>query len=237
MPTAHIESSREDIANIVLMPGDPLRAKYIAEKFLTDVKIVNQVRNMVAYTGFYKGKRVTVFPSGMGIPSIGIYAFELYKFYDVDKIIRIGTCGSNKEDIKILDIILADRAYSTSSFAKLLAGYDFHDVEAGKELTNLIYNKAVDMNRSVHKGRVLTSEVFDVYVDHNEFMKNFPSDLEYYGSEMEAFALFTLAKFLDKEAACLLTVVDSCFDKRALTSEERQKSLNDMIGLALESII
>ena len=108
--TAHIESAKNDIAKNVLMPGDPLRAKYIADKFLDDVKLVNSVRNMYGYTGYYKGKPITVFASGMGCPSAGIYAYELYKFYDVENIIRIGTCGSNHKDIKLLDIVLSDSA-------------------------------------------------------------------------------------------------------------------------------
>ena len=109
MATAHIESNKEDVAKTVLMPGDPLRAKYIAEKFLKDAKLINKVRNMFGYTGTYKGKKVTVFASGMGIPSIGIYSYELYKFYDVEKIIRIGTCGSFNKDIKLLDVILSSK--------------------------------------------------------------------------------------------------------------------------------
>ena len=118
--TPHIESKKEEIAPIVLMPGDPLRAKYIAENFLENVTLVNHVRNMFAYTGTYKGKKVTVFPSGMGIPSMGIYSYELFKFYDVKKIIRIGTCGSFHEDIKCLDVVLAEKAYSKTYFDKLL---------------------------------------------------------------------------------------------------------------------
>ena len=111
MATAHIESKLEDIAPVVLMPGDPLRAKYIAENFLEDAKLINKVRNMFGYTGTYKGKKVTVFASGMGIPSIGIYSYELYKFYNVEKIIRIGTCGSFNKDIKLLDVVLSSGEY------------------------------------------------------------------------------------------------------------------------------
>ena len=122
MATPHIESEKGDIAKVVLMPGDPLRAKYIADNFLTDVRVVNNVRNMTAYTGKYKGKEITVFPHGMGMPSCGIYFYELYKFYGVEKIIRIGTCGSNNRDVKILDVLLADSAYTLSTLPLLFDG-------------------------------------------------------------------------------------------------------------------
>lgn len=235
--TAHIESNKEDVSDLVLMPGDPLRAKYIADNYLENVKVINTIRNMLAYTGYYKNKKITVFPSGMGIPSMGIYAYELYKFYDVNKIIRIGTCGGLKEDLKVFDVILADSAYSTSSFAKLFNNSDDKDIKSSPLLTNKIKEVAINHNIPIHCGRIMTSEVFDVYVDYDLFIKNYPSEKEYLASEMEAFALFHLANSLNKEAACLLTVVDTKFDKRVVTPEERQKSLDQMITLALESII
>ena len=138
MATAHIESRKEDIGEIVLLPGDPLRAKYIAENFLEDYKLVNSVRNMYAYTGYYKGKMVTVFSSGMGIPSVGIYAYELFKFYDVKKIIRIGTCGTIHKDVKLLDVVLADSAYSVSTFPLLFDGDTDKEYPASSLLNNLI---------------------------------------------------------------------------------------------------
>ena len=140
MATAHIESRKEDIGEIVLLPGDPLRAKYIAENFLEDYKLVNSVRNMYAYTGYYKGKMVTVFSSGMGIPSVGIYAYELFKFYDVKKIIRIGTCGTIHKDVKLLDVVLADSAYSVSTFPLLFDGDTDKEHPASSLLNNLISN-------------------------------------------------------------------------------------------------
>ena len=138
MATAHIESNLEDIAPIVLMPGDPLRAKYIAENFLEDAKLINKVRNMFGYTGTYKGKKVTVFASGMGIPSIGIYSYELYKFYNVQKIIRIGTCGSFNKDIKLLDVVLSSGAYCKSYFDVLLDGVDIDFIQSSDELNRKI---------------------------------------------------------------------------------------------------
>ena len=215
MPTAHIESKLEDIAPIVLMPGDPLRAKYIAEHFLEDAKLINKVRNMFGYTGTYKGKRVTVFASGMGVPSIGIYSYELYNFYNVEKIIRIGTCGSFDKDIKLLDVILSTGAYCKSHFDELLDGVniDFRKLKKGK-----VEFKLWDLG------------------GQQRFRDSFP-DMKFLGAEMEAFGLFYIARKLNKEAACLMTVVDSLFDKRSLSSEDREKSLDDMITLALESII
>lgn len=235
MATPHIESKKEDIAEVVLMPGDPLRAKYIAEKFLTDYQLINTVRNMFGYTGYYKGKRVTVFASGMGIPSIGIYSYELFKFYDVKKIIRIGTSGSFHKDVKILDVVLSQGAYCKSYFDQLLDNHDIDYIEASEELNQQLLDTAKEKNCSIQVGKTITSDVFDLYSDDEEkFRGNFPDD-NFLAVEMEAFGLFYVAKKLNRQAACLMTVVDSLYDKRSLTSEEREKSLDKMILLALDA--
>ena len=237
MATPHIESELDDIAPIVLMPGDPLRAEYIAKNFLKDYKLVNKVRNMFGYTGFYKGVKVTVFASGMGIPSIGIYSYELYKFYNVKKIIRIGTCGSFNSNIKLLDVILSTGAYSKTYFDQLLDGGDVDFIESSNSLNNVINDTALKYNTNLKIGKTITSDVFDLYCDDKtKFSTNFP-DMNFLAVEMEAFGLFYVAKKLGREATCLMTVVESLFDKRSLSSIEREKSLNDMITLALESII
>ena len=237
MATPHIGCEKSDIAETVLMPGDPLRAKYIAENFLEDAKLVNEVRNMFGYTGTYKGKKVTVFASGMGIPSIGIYSYELYKFYDVKNIIRIGTCGSFNKDIKLLDVILSSGAYCKSYFDQLLDGVDVDFIQSSSELNRKIMNAAKVKGLDLKYGKTITSDVFDLYCDNEEkFRGNYPN-MEFLSVEMEAFGLFYIAKKLGKEASCLMTVVDSLFDKRSLTSEDREKSLNDMITMALDSII
>ena len=237
MATPHIESKKGDIAKVVLMPGDPLRAKYIAENFLEDAKLINTVRNMFGYTGKYKGRRVTVFASGMGIPSIGIYSYELYKFYDVEKIIRIGSCGSFNEDIKLLDVVLSSGAYCKSYFDELLDGVDIDFIQSSAELNRQIMNTAKKRELNLKCGKTITSDVFDLYCDdENKFRNNFP-DMNFLAVEMEAFGLFYIANKLGREATALMTVVDSLYDKRSLTSEEREKSLNDMIEMALESII
>ena len=236
MATPHIGCEKQDIAPVVLMPGDPLRAKYIAEKFLTDVELINDVRNINGYTGYYKNKRITVFASGMGIPSACIYAYELYNFYNVEKIIRIGTCGTMHKDVDLMDVVLATSAYSLSTFPLLYDGDTDKEYASSEELNQEIIDEAVKKGIDIKKGKIITSDVFDPYVDSKKFMKHFPKD-DYVAIEMEAFGLFYLAKKLVKKAACLLTVVDSKYDDRSLTSEQREKSLDDMIVLALDSMV
>lgn len=235
--TPHNEAKKEDIADIVLMPGDPLRAKYIAENYLDDYKLINSVRNMFGYTGFYKGKRITVFASGMGMPSMGIYAYELYKFYDVKSIIRLGSCGAYSPDLNIFDTILVNTSYTEGNFAYGLEGADCHKAIADAELNLALENKSKELGIPLISGDVLCSEVFDYYVkDLNALINRFPKDINIIGAEMESFALFYTAKYLNKKAACLLTVVDSHYKKQEISSEGREKSLNTMIKLALEAI-
>ena len=236
--TLHIESKENEIEKNVLMPGDPLRAKYIAEKYLTDVKIINNIRNMTAYTGKYKGFPVTIFPSGMGMASIGIYSYELFKFYGVDNIIRIGTSGANNPNVKILDVILATESYSLSNYLNLFDGYDKNIIESSNELNNKIEKTSNKLNINLKKGIIITSDVFNPYVDSKEkYESNYENFNNTLASEMEAFALFYMAKKFGKNATCLLTITDSSYDNRKITSSEREKSLDDMIMLALESIV
>ena len=234
--TPHIESKKEDIAKIVLMPGDPLRAKYIAENFLENARLVNSVRNILAYTGTYKGKEITVFSSGMGMPSMGIYCYELYKFYDVDTIIRIGSCGGYTKELNLLDTILVDKTYTPGNFALALNNQHVHIAEANREVNGVIEQTAKEQNIAYQKGNTICSECFDYYVaDLETFMNSFPQDLHIIGAEMEAFALFYTASYLNKRAACLLSVVDNHYKQEQISSEAREKSLNTMISLALES--
>ncbi len=236
--TPHNEAKKEDIADIVLMPGDPLRAKYIAENFLENSKLVNTVRNMYGYTGFYKGRKITVFASGMGMPSMGIYAYELYKFYDVKSIIRLGSCGAYSESLNIFDTILVENSYTEGNFAYALEGKECHLVEGDSLLTNNLELTAKEKNINLIKGNVLCSEVFDYYVKNlDELISRFPKELNIIGAEMESFALFYTAKYLNKKAACLLTVVDSHYKKQEISAEERETSLNTMIEIALETAI
>ena len=235
--TPHNEANINDVAKTVLMPGDPLRAKYIADNYLKEVKVINKVRNMFAYTGYYNDKKVTVFPSGMGMPSMGIYAYELLKFYDVDNIIRIGTCGGYREDLQVLDIILVDNSFTLGNFAYSISGKEEHICQANKELNSNIINIANKKNINLTIGNVICNEFFDNYLDLNEFTSKFPKDLDIIASEMESFALFYLTKLFNKKSSCLLTVVDSHFHKNEyVSSSDREVSLNKMIELALDAI-
>ena len=233
----HCNAKKEDIEKTVLMPGDPLRAKYIAENFLENPRLVNTVRNMLAYTGTYKGKPVTVFSSGMGMPSMGIYSYELFKFYGVEKIIRIGSCGAYSEDLNLFDTILVDKSYTETNFAYSWSEKEEHIAEADLELNNKLEETAKKLNIPLIKGNSLCNEVFDGYLDDIDgFIARFPKDLNIIACEMEAFALFYMAKYFNKKAACLLTVVDSHYKNQESTSEERERSLNNMIKIALESV-
>ena len=236
MPTPHNEANLGEIAKTVIMPGDPLRAKYIAENFLDNAKLVNNVRGMYAYTGTYKGKELTVMASGMGMPSMGIYCYELYKFYDVDNIIRIGSCGAYSSDLNLFDIILTEKVFTESNFALTLNNENCHIVEANKELNSKIFNTSKEINISIVTGNTVCTDCFDFYMtDLNQFFSRFPQDFNPIGAEMEAFALFYTAKLLNKKASCLMSVVDSKYIKTVATSTERQNGLNNMIKLALES--
>lgn len=234
----HCNAKKEDIAKTVLMPGDPLRAKYIAENFLKNARLVNTVRNMLAYTGTYKGKEITVFSHGMGMASMGIYCYELYKFYDVENIIRIGSCGAYSEDLNIFDTILVDKSYTEGNFAYEWNEKDCHLIESSEFLNEIIESTAKEINIPYIKGNTLCSDCFDGYLESiPNLIKRFPKDLNIIGAEMEAFALFYMAHYLGRQASCLLTVVDSHYKKQEISSEEREKSLNNMITLALESAI
>ena len=234
----HCNAKKEDIAKSVLIPGDPLRAKYIAENFLENARLVNTVRNMLAYTGTYKGKEITVFSSGMGMPSMGIYCYELFQFYDVENMIRIGSCGSYSRNLKLFDTILVDKSYTESNFAYEWKEEDCHLMNSNAFLNDLIEQTSKEIAMPYVKGNTLCNDCFDGYLpDIPAFISRFPKELNIIAREMEAFALFYIAHQLGKKASCLLTVVDSYYTKQESTSEEREKSLNNMIILALESAI
>ena len=236
--STHIGASREDISNIVLMPGDPMRAKMIAEKYLTNAKVVNTIRGMYGFTGYFQNKRITVMASGMGNASMGIYSYELFKFYGVEKIIRLGSCGSYSKDINLLDIILVDKSYTESNFSYTLNNEHVNLAESSKNLTDLVEKVAKRENINIVRGNVCSSDCFDWYMtDLSKFLERLPKDLNIIAAEMESFALFYIAKLLNKEAACLLTVVDSHAKKEELTAEQRQNSIDKMTILALESIL
>lgn len=229
--TPHIRANYEDIAKVVIMPGDPLRAKYIADNFLRDYKLVNDVRNMYAYTGYYKDKLVTIFASGMGNASMGIYSYELYKYYGVEKIIRVGTCGAYTPKLNLKDIILANQVISYSTFNLLLNEDKDNVLLPSKDLNQKISNKAKEKNINLNVGTIYSTDVFYSNIELYELLHKKYGCL---GVEMESFALCANAKLLNKECAILLSVSDSFYKEEKLTSKEREVSLNTMIELALE---
>jgi purine-nucleoside phosphorylase len=233
IPTPHIESkNKDDIAKTVLMPGDPLRAKFIAETFLSDVKQFNSVRNVLGYTGSYKGRRISVMASGMGMPSIGIYSYELFKFYGVENIVRIGTCGGYTPDVRLYDVILAKDAWSESTYARVQGGYEGDIIESSPELNQRLIKYSEELNIPIHVARIHSTDVF--YRENSEEYKEIYEKQGCVAVEMEAFALFHNAKILGKNAACLLTVSDNLATHELTTSEERQTAFTNMMKIALE---
>ena len=221
--TPHIEAEIGDIAKYVLMPGDPNRATYIANKYLEEARLVNKVRGELAYTGKYKGVEVTVFSSGMGIGSMGIYSHELFDVYDVNAIIRIGTAGAYKEELKPYTIIIADSSYSE----------DIEIINSSFELNNIINITANIRRIDVITGRVYTTDAF--YTDRHNY--DYFIEKGCIATEMETYALLYNAKKFYKMASSILTISDNLITHEEMSSEERERRLDDMIVLALDSII
>ena len=233
MSTPHISAPDGAFAKTVLMPGDPLRAKFIAETFLTDSQLVTSVRNILGYTGLYKGVPVSVMASGMGIPSVGIYSYELYSEYGVENIIRIGSAGSYVERLNVMDVVLAETAYSDSSYARVLNGYRSKKIKPSPIINAMIQQKAQELGIDVKKVVVHSSDVFYGQEPWQEIAERTGSECV----EMESFGLFHNANTLGKQAACLLTISDSFVHKTELSAEERQTSFRTMMTLALETAI
>ncbi len=235
MSTPHNQASMGDIAKVVLMPGDPLRAKFIAETFLENPVQFNSIRNMFGYTGTYKGKKISVMGSGMGMPSIGIYSYELFNSYGVDAIIRIGTAGAYKEELNLYDVVVADSAYSESSYPLAMSGVDTHVTYPSEELKKTILESAQKLNIPTISGRIHSSDVF--YHDTNSKYMEGVRENDCLVVEMESFALFHNAKMLNKKAACIITVSDSLVNHMETTAEERQTAFTNMMKIALEAAI
>ncbi|MGX9340369.1 purine-nucleoside phosphorylase [Mycoplasma sp. 128] len=229
--TPHINAKKGDIAKLVLMPGDPLRAKFIAEKYLENPRLVSNVRNVLMYTGKYHGHEVSVCASGMGIPSIGIYAYELFNFYDVESIVRIGSSGAFVEDLALYDIVLTKSCFGeNTSFRKAFLGTEENIVYPSEELNNQILKNAKQLNIPVRLEHVYSEDAFytDVAVDTR--IKNSQGAV---CVEMESYGLFTVAEKLNKKAACILTISDNLVTHQYTSSEEREKAFNKMMELAL----
>lgn len=232
--TPHNEANKGDYAKTVIMPGDPKRAELIAKNYLTDYKLINDVRGIKAYTGLYKNKKVSVMASGMGIPSMGIYSYELYKYYDVDNIIRVGSCGNYADDLHLLDLILIDETVTESNYALTLNNENIHEIKPDEALTQEIENVAKEINTKITRGTTFCSECFDVYMsDVKKCLNRLPKKV--IAAEMEAFALFYNAKLLNKKAAAILTIVDDGVHGGSVDSQTREKALTGMIELALET--
>ena len=230
----HINAKKGEIADIILLPGDPLRAKYIAENFLEDVTCYNEVRNMFGYTGTYKGKRVSVQGTGMGVPSISIYVTELMQEYDVQKLIRVGTCGAIQKDVKVRDVILAQTSSSDSNMNRVIFGgnIDFAPT-ANFDLLLKAYNAGVAAGLNLKVGNIFTADMFYSDEEQNEKLANYGV----LAVEMETTALYTLAAKFGRQALSVLTVSDHIVTGEVTSSEERQTTFNDMIVVALEAAI
>lgn len=233
MPTPHINANKGDIAKSILLPGDPLRAKFIAENFLENPRLYNEVRGILGYTGTYKGMEVSVQGTGMGIPSISIYAHELIHEFGVENLIRVGSCGAMQANVKIRDVIIASSASTTSSINKnRFRGMDFAPT-ADFHLLKAAYDVSKEMGINVHVGNVLSS---DIFYDETDAAKLF-MDAGTLGVEMEAAALYTEAALAGVHALTILTVSDSLITGEATSSQERQETFKEMVTVALEALL
>ncbi|MGM0899688.1 purine-nucleoside phosphorylase [Mesobacillus maritimus] len=231
--SVHINAKEHEIADTVLLPGDPLRAKYIAETFLEDVQLYNEVRNMFGYTGTYKGKRISVQGTGMGVPSISIYINELMNSYNVQTLVRVGTCGAIQKDVKVRDVILAMSASTDSQMNRLTFGGVDYAPTADFDLLLKAYHAGQEKGLNLKAGNVFTADQF--YNDNAELEKWAKYNI--LAIEMETAALYTLAAKLNRRALSVLTVSDHILTGEETTAEERQTTFNEMIEVSLEAVI
>lgn len=234
MATPHNEANKGDFADVVLMPGDPMRAKLIAETYLEDLTLVNQVRGILGYTGTYKGKRVSVMASGMGMPSIGIYSYELFSVYDVKAIIRIGSAGSYVPELALGDVVLTEYAWSESTFGKVQNGSTEQIKYPSSRLNAAIKAAAEQLGEHLEAAPVHSTDVF-YQAGPADYFKAVHEEHGCACVEMESFGLFHNAGALGKEAACLLTISDSFVSEERMSTSERQNSFHKMIRIALEA--
>ncbi len=233
-PTPHINAAPEDFARTVLMPGDPLRSKFIAENFLTDAKLINNVRGVQGYTGTYEGTRVTVMASGMGMPSIGIYSYELYNFFGVENIMRIGSAGSIHMDVKVRDIVMAMGASTNSNYVRQFQVPGTYAPIADYGMLKQAIAEAEKIGASYHVGNVLSSDTFyDDQADANDYWQK----MGVLCIEMETAALYMNAARAGKHALGIFTVSDHILTGEALSAEERQTSFTQMMEIALHTAV
>ena len=236
MPTPHNAAQKGDFAKTVLMPGDPLRAKFIAETFLESPKLVTSVRGMLGYTGTYRGTPVSVMGSGMGMPSIGIYSYELFTQYGVENIIRIGSAGSYSERAKVYDVVLATAAFSESSFARTQSGFEGNMTHPSEELNEKLRASAAKLGMPLIEGVIHSSDVF-YREDKTPYWKRLRDEYGCLAVEMESFALFHNAAVTGRRAACLLTISDSFVSHEETTAEQRPTTFTNMMEIALGSVL
>ena len=230
----HISAQKDEIAPVVLLAGDPLRAKFIAEKYLSDLKVSGGTRSIFFYTGNYKGKRITIGASGMGCPSIAIYSYELYNEYDVKFIMRIGTAGGYSTSLKLFDVINVDKAFSESTYAKCAFDFNSDHFEHQGEAFDIINRVAKESNHHIISGNIHSS---DVFYRSTPALPKIAADNNCIAVEMEAFSLFANAKHLNKMAATILTISDIIPTQESITADQRERSLENMIFISLESSV
>ena len=235
MSTPHNSAVKGDIAKTVLMPGDPLRARFISEKYLSDSVQFNNVRGMQGFTGTYKGKPVSVMGSGMGIPSIGIYSFELFTEYEVDNIIRVGSAGGYSESLKLHDIVLTLDAFSESTYARCQSGFEGDTIAASPTLLSKLRESAGNLGVPLIEARTHSTDVFYRTIEAEpDYWKKIRDERNCVAVEMEAFALFHNANITGKNASCLITISDLLFNlSEAMSPEDREKSFTNMMEIAL----
>lgn len=231
-PTPHIHAKPEDFGKTVLMPGDPLRSKFIAENFLEDAKLINNVRGIQGYTGFYKGEKISVMASGMGMPSIGIYSYELYHFFDVQNIMRIGSAGSMQQAVKVRDIVIGQGACTDSRYAEQFSLAGTFAPIASYRMLEICVQAAKELGLTYHVGNLLSSDRF--YGDDPKANEGWMK-MGVMAVEMEAAALYLNAARAGKNALAICTVSDHLLTGEATTAQERQNSFTDMMTLALET--
>lgn len=235
IPTPHIAAKKEDIAKTVLMPGDPLRAKFIAETFLEDAVLVNDVRGVQGRTGKWKGVPVTVMASGMGIPAIGIYSWELYNFYDVDNIIRIGSAGALRDDLHLMDIVAAQGACTDSNFAHQFGINGTFAPIADYTLLSKAVEAAKEHGVDMRVGNILSSDNF--YAPAGMDSSDPWRDMGVMAVEMESAGLYMNAARAGKRALCICTISDHIYRSEELTAEQRQTSFTQMMEIALDTAV
>ncbi len=233
IPTPHITAKKGEIAKTVIMPGDPLRAKFIAETYLEDVKQVNTVRNMLAFTGTYKGQTLTIMGSGMGMPSMAIYSYELFDFYDVDNIIRIGSAGGFCKDLELYDVIVATSVHTSSNFAESAFNYQERELLPSEELNDKLIASAKKIDKKLIEGKIETTDAF-YKTTHEQFAKQLETE-GCIACEMEAFALFANAKATGKNASCIVTISDHMTKRLNTSASERETAFTDMMEIVLNA--